>query len=246
MDRFEITTAQNVGIEFQAAGIGDRTMATVIDYSIIIAYIMTAMLLIQGFGDDAEQFGFSIMYILFLPYLLYFPVSEIFFNGQSIGKKMSGLKVTRLDGTTPSLGDYVIRALFRLIEIDMSAGLIAVLTVLIRGKGQRLGDIAAHTTVVKLTQAVSLEDTVYTKIDETYQPVYPEAAALTAQDITLIKEVVENLNRHIEKEQWQIADRLGTRIKNNLEHRLGITSALVPIDFLETLLKDYNRLKYRT
>lgn len=246
MDRFEVTTAHNVGIEFEAAGIGNRTMATVIDYGIIIAYVMISIVLIQGLENVAGGVEFnSLMYLLLIPYLLYFPVSEIFFNGQSIGKKMSGLKVTKLDGTTPSLGDYAIRALFRLIEIDMSLGLIAVLTVLIRGKGQRLGDIAANTTVVRLTQAVSIEDTVYKEIDEAYQPVHQEAAALSDQDITLMKEVIANLNRHIEKEQWEIADNLGTRMKTNLESKLNITSDMVPIDFLETLLKDYNRLKYR-
>ena len=246
MDRFEVTTAQNVGIEFEAAGIGNRTIATVIDYGIIVAYAMTAVVLIQGLENVSGDVEFSsLMYLLLIPYLLYFPVSEIFFNGQSIGKKMSGLKVTRLDGTTPSIGDYAIRALFRLIEIDMSAGLIAVLTLLIRGKGQRLGDIAANTTVIKLKQAVTLDDTVYTQIDPSYQPVYKQAATLESIDITLIKEVIEKLNRHIEKEQWEVADHLGTRMKTNLENRLSITSDMVPIDFLETLLKDYNQLKYR-
>lgn len=246
MDRFEVTTAQNVGIEFEAAGIGNRTIATVIDYGIIVAYAMTAVVLIQGLENVTGDVEFnSLMYLLLIPYLLYFPVSEIFFNGQSIGKKMSGLKVTRLDGTAPSIGDYAIRALFRLVEIDMSAGLIAVLTLLIRGKGQRLGDIAANTTVIKLKQAVTLDDTVYTQIDPSYQPVYKLAATLESKDITLIKEVIEKLNQHIEKEQWSVADHLGTRMKTNLENRLGITSDMVPIDFLETLLKDYNRLKYR-
>ena len=58
----------------------------------------------------------------------------------------------RLDGTRPGLGDYVLRWLLRPIEvIAFTSGVRQpCITILLNGKGQRLGDLAAGTTVVSL------------------------------------------------------------------------------------------------
>jgi hypothetical protein len=158
---------------------------------------------------------------------------------------MRHLKVARLDGSAPSLGDYIIRALFRLIEIDMTAGMLAVLTLFIRGQGQRLGDLAAKTTVLKLAPAVTLKDTVYSELDANYQPVLPEAALLSDQDVTLAKEVLDSFRQQIRHRNKETAVTIGHKIKATLEGKMGIASPLPPDDFLETVIRDYNYLKSR-
>ena len=84
---------------------------------------------------------------------------------------------------------YPIRWLFRLLEITLTIGLIAFLTVLINGKGQR-GDIAAKTTVVKLRSKVKLSDTIYADINSDYIPKYASVIELADVDISTVKEAL--------------------------------------------------------
>ena len=66
-----------------------------------------------------------------------------------MGKMLLGIKVIREDtGEVPGLGTATIRTLLRVID-GLFSYLVAFITVLISGKNQRLGDMAAHTLVVR-------------------------------------------------------------------------------------------------
>jgi uncharacterized RDD family membrane protein YckC len=60
-----------------------------------------------------------------------------------------GIKVVREDsGEVPGIGAAAIRSVPRIVD-GLLAYLVAFVTVLISGKNQRLGDMAAHTLVVR-------------------------------------------------------------------------------------------------
>jgi hypothetical protein len=64
-------------------------------------------------------------------------------------RRIQGIKVVREDnGGVPGVGRATIRTLLRIIDGFFSY-LVAFITVLISGKNQRLGDMAAHTLVVR-------------------------------------------------------------------------------------------------
>ncbi len=231
MDRVKITTAQNVLIDYEAAGIGDRAIATIFDLCILVAYLITMSLATQ----EIESLATTI--VIFIPYFLYFVLSEIFFNGQTIGKKIRGIKVTRIDGTEPQVGDYLIRWLFRLVELDLTFGLVALLTLFIRGKGQRLGDMAAGTAVVKISRPVALSDTIYTATDSDYTPTFKNVGQLSLRDITLAKEVLQTLQRD------RHAAAVGEKMKTTLLKKMDAESPLSPTEFLQTVIQDYNHDK---
>ena len=234
MDRVKINTAQNVYIDYEAAGVGDRAIAAIFDGLILVSYfiLMTALL--------GENLSPGVMALISIPYILYFLLSEIFLNGQTIGKKARGIKVTRIDGTEPGPGDYVIRWLFRFVEIDICMGLIALLTLIFRGNGQRLGDMAARTTVVKISRKTTLDQTFYTGLEADYEAQFREAALLTDKDISLAKEVLDTIKREGPSPQNSV---LGDKMKATLERKMAISSPLPATDFLDTLIKDYNYLK---
>jgi uncharacterized RDD family membrane protein YckC len=80
--------------------------------------------------------------------VLYYILSEGYL-GQTVGKMVLGIKVVREDnGEVPGLGGATIRTLLRIID-GLFSYLVAFITVLISGKNQRLGDMAAHTLVVR-------------------------------------------------------------------------------------------------
>ncbi len=235
MDRVKVTTTQNVHIDYEAAGVGDRTVAAIFDAMILISYLIFMFLVVD------DQLSPAVISVIMIPYILYYLLSEIFLNGQTIGKKMRGIKVTRLDGTEPRLGDYVIRWLFRLVEIDICMGLIALLTLIFRGKGQRLGDMAAGTTVVKISRKTGLDQTIYTEVDPDYQPVFQQVSQLPEQDIALAKEVLDTITHERRPTPGTIA--LGEKMKITLERKMDLTSTLAPREFLQTVIKDFNWLR---
>ncbi len=233
MDRVTVNTSQNVFIDYEAAGVGDRSIAAILDLFLLFAYLLSVSILIEPESP-------AVFVIIFLPYFLYFLIAEIFFNGQTLGKKMRGIKVSRIDGTEPRLGDYIIRWLLRLIEVDLTFGMVALVTLFARGKGQRLGDMAAGTAVVKTRPPVSLNDTLYTALESEYQPVFKEVNLLSPKDIALTKEVVESLQAsRFSAKMTEVAHKM----KATLEQKMSISSDLSALNFLETVIKDYNHIK---
>ncbi|MEJ7659869.1 MAG: RDD family protein [Hymenobacter sp.] len=110
MATIRIHTTQNVTLEYEVASLGDRIVATLIDYCVLIAWGVLWAVLFTALGSGNHQssdtdwgsaVGIAVIIILVIiiaPYVLYFLLSEIFFNGQTIGKKARDLRVVRLDG----------------------------------------------------------------------------------------------------------------------------------------------------
>jgi uncharacterized RDD family membrane protein YckC len=231
MSHVRIRTAQNVEIDFEVAGLGDRVLAAMIDYFLLICYVL-ALMIFAGFFDSQ-----ALLVVGALPYLLYFLVSEVFMNGQSIGKRIRRIKVVRLDGGQPTLGQYLLRWLLRFIDIDLTSGLAAVATVLVTDTGQRLGDLAAGTTVVKVLPRIHLGDTLFTRLEDDYTPTFDDLGALTDADMETVREVLNTIRG---EGRTPTSNALGQKMKAALERKMGVTSDLSPVPFLHTVLKDYN------
>src|SRR2546423_14572591 len=108
MRTIEITTTQNVTIEYQLAGVRDRIIAFIID-AVIMWLSMVLLLMIMGVALPKELMQYMI-YLAILPIFLFYSLaSEIFGNGQSWGKKALGIKVVKINGSEAGVSDYLIR-----------------------------------------------------------------------------------------------------------------------------------------
>ena len=101
--------------------------------------------------------------------------------------------------------------------------------------GQRLGDLLAHTLLISTRQAGTIEETLFTHVDETYVPRFPQVMQLSDRDMNAVKSLLDTASR---RHDYELADRAAAKIKNHL----AIQSDGSAFDFLETLLKDYNYL----
>jgi uncharacterized RDD family membrane protein YckC len=235
MDQYSIQTTQNVEIEFQVASVGDRIVALLIDWLILFFY---ALILLIIFGNSG-MFNHHpvISFIFYFPILVYSLLCEAFLNGQSFGKMAMKMRVVRTDGNELSFGNCFIRWIFRLIDFQLTSGLCALLTVIIGGKGQRLGDIAAGTTVLKLDAGHKIEDTGFMELPNDYVPSFPEVDKLNDGDIHTIKEVL----RAIRHEEFNIMKNPYLSKTNDVVSRkMGVTHQMDPYKFLHTVLLDYN------
>jgi uncharacterized RDD family membrane protein YckC len=227
-----VNTTQNVVIDYPIAGVLDRIVAYIIDALIMAAYLFLIFFIIISVRSGSE---WTFVFFYF-PVFFYSLAFEILMDGQTPGKKAMNLKVVRLDGTSPTIGNYILRWLLKLIDVSFTWGSVAITSILITQNGQRLGDLAAGTTVIKLVKAGDTTgQQIMLNLDESYTPEFPQVVQLSDKDIDLIKEALE-VNRTLGNMSGVLA------LDAKLKEHLGIQTDMPPIKFLYTVLKDYSHL----
>lgn len=233
MQTISVRTTQNVFIQYPLASVGDRILGYLIDQLIFVVYFFIVFAI--SVSIDLKQI-WVLVAVLSIPYILYRLLFEIFMNGQTPGKRAMQIKVVRINGTPATVGDYVLRWIFGLIELNVASGLIAMLSVIIGGKGQRLGDLVAGTTVIKLIeQRQATAQEVFVSPENNYEVSFPQAAQLNPSDIELIQRSLE-INRDLGNQKPMLA------ITEKVKTQLGVKTDMPPIKFLYVLIKDYNHL----
>lgn len=236
MSTIRIQTTQNVALDFTPASVGDRILAHLIDWTIFVAWGILFVLAFSGFTstfDDDNILNIIIFFsCLVLPLMCYDLLFEVFMNGQSIGKKAMGVRVINLDGTQPTLGAYLMRWLFRLIDTGIFGSVVALITVAINGKGQRIGDIAAGTTVVKLKHVVRLDQLRQEAFQDNYQVQFPEVSLLSDNDVSTLRAVLRKTTNH------ELIEEAAEKVKEVM----AVSSNLDDFEFLEKVLKDHTFL----
>lgn len=232
MDNFQIETAQNISITQNVAGVGERILAYLIDGLLMLAYVIIIILLMGGLDANAGQEWLFIS-VVFLPLLLYFLLWESLWNGQSPGKAALQLRVVKLDGSKPAFSNYLVRWLLRIIDISMTSGSVAVVTILLNGKGQRLGDLAAGTTVISEKMKTGLENTLLVNVPDDYRPVYPQVTMLKDRDVQEIKDIYRS---SLQGSNYRVIQQLSVRVSEILQ----VAPREKPVQFLKTVLKDYS------
>ena len=232
MQKVGIQTTQNVLIDYEVAGLGDRIGAFLLDALLIGAYYV-GLSLANYYQDGLPTW---LNAVLLLPPFLYHLLCEIFLNGQSLGKRQLNLKVVRLDGTQPGIGSYLLRWLLRPLDIWLY-GSVAIITILVNGKGQRLGDLAAGTTLVKYrNQQHSFEQQLYKPLEEdSYQVQFPQVSRLSEKDVALIRETLRTYRLTGNTQPVLL-------MSDKAQELLGIQTTLPPLKLLHTLVKDYEHI----
>jgi uncharacterized RDD family membrane protein YckC len=236
MESITIQTSQNIDIEQSLASVGERIVAAGIDY----LFLFTYFIIVAQIGSAVEKNGLII--ILMIPACFYQLISELAMNGQSWGKKIMKIKVVKIDGTQLSFLSCLIRWIFRLVDIVVLFGAISVITIILNGKGQRLGDIAVNTTVIRLRDK-SLSATIYANLPEGYSLVYSQVNKLSDTDIYTAREVLDFLNKsYFSANSLEMA----TKAKRAIEAKMGVQSDLGIEKFLQTVICDYNYIHSRS
>jgi len=233
MDKFQIETAQNISIQQNAAGIGDRLLAYFVDILVILAYELLMLFVVASLLVTMEDQLWMMMLVFGLPPFLYHLLFEIFWNGRSLGKAVVKIRVVKIDGSKPSFSGYLVRWLLRIIDITLCSGGIAVVTILLNGKGQRLGDLAAKTTVISERERVSLRQTLLVDLPEDYQAIYPQVTVFSDYEMQQIKTMfIKAKNNENEAVLNSLSDRVSTVMEIETEEE--------PLKFLARVIKDYN------
>lgn len=237
MRTIRIQTTQMIELEYELAGIGDRVVAYLFDFLLYAAYTVGMIYL----NEQLHWLAGGISYLISaMPILFYQLLCEIFLNGQSLGKRLRQIRVISLDGSQPSMGQYLLRWLFRIIDDMITWGSVAVVSVSVTDKAQRLGDLVAGTTVVRTRLRNSIQDTMFMETENTHEPAFPRVVELGDHDITLLKEVINRCE----------IDPLNTegilmKAYDKTRSLLQVKEHYAPLEFLRRVVKDYNYLTSR-
>ncbi|QDL93580.1 RDD family protein [Paroceanicella profunda] len=160
---------EGVPIRLEVAGLGTRLTAQTIDL-VLTLLALAALLIVLTLGLDAPEplvigLGAVLFFFIRAPYYI---LTELFWNGQTPGKRMTGIRVISTDGR--GLGAHAVAARNLLKEMEIFAPATAMLAAgsleasgylaltvwigvlvavpLFNRERQRIGDIIAGTCVV--------------------------------------------------------------------------------------------------
>lgn len=168
--KLEFETPENILVAYQPAGLGTRFVAWFVDniLMIILGVVIFFLLFCSGVitdsvfhdikeasrnsGDNSKtEPPEALKYVVGLFFLVsglgsfvYYSCSELFLRGQTVGKRMSGIRVVRLDGFALEPLSILVRNVFRVVDHLPPLWIVP----LVSKRSQRLGDMVAGTVVI--------------------------------------------------------------------------------------------------
>jgi hypothetical protein len=132
-----------------------------------------------------------------------------------------------------------LRWIFSFIDFYVLSGAIAVIVVAVGGKGQRIGDVVAGTSVIKLIKQneISASD-IFVIPEIEYVPTFPQVVHLTERDIELIQRALE-----VNRDQGNVQPVMA--VTERIKSLLGVQTDLPPVKFLYIVVKDFQHLTSR-
>lgn len=230
MDRtLEVRTPESIAFSYELAGLGSRFLAVAIDMTIqtlvmvgIVGGLIYAGTHMPGAVRDVSvpskiETNLALAFIVaivFLIYFGYFILFEAFWNGQTPGKKIMGLRVVRDGGYPADFASVAIRNLIRVGELAAGLYAISALAALISPENKRLGDMAAATIVVRDAPAAKLADLMEDSPDA------PRPLMLSRQERALIDQFVARRAGMAPRNRALMASQIAARVRPRLSRDL--------------------------
>ncbi len=239
METVKVNTSQHIDIDYPVAGLGERVAARLIDGAafFVVAIVFMIFLSVTGLLDSNE-IAIAIMAIIYgTGFVFYDLLCEILWNGQSLGKRLLKIKVISLDGGQPSIGQYFMRWLFRIVDFTLTASMGGLIAVAVTEKKQRIGDIAAGTTLIKTVPRTQFHHIAFHPVVDDYVPTFDNVTIMTDRDIELVHEV---LNTYYKTMNADLIYQMSAKVSNLIS--TTIPSGMNELDFLKTVTTDYSHL----
>jgi uncharacterized RDD family membrane protein YckC len=250
MKTIEFESAQHVKVEYELATTIQRASAALLDMLVFVVYF-TIMSMILGLSRFNASFGTSLfvtLLIVKIPWIFYNPFIEFVTQGQSLGKYIVGIRVVKMNGERPGLKEVFTRWIFKGDFVWISAdifvlfwfglGILGIIFSATAEKRQRMGDVMANTVVIKKKSSAvyTLKDILSIKSMENHEPTYPHVTRLTDEDMLLIKNTIQRVQKYPNAETKKFAIELA----DESARLIGLSETPEKrMEFLQTLLQDY-------
>jgi len=142
------------------AGIGYRSLAWLIDVTLILSfwvivyflYALTGPDVLKLVGDLSTFARVAAVLGFFFFQWVYWTACEVLFRGQTPGKRFLKIRIVRADGSPVGVFESAVRNLLRVVDFLPFAYGVGAIVMLIDPKHRRLGDLAAGTVALREEQ----------------------------------------------------------------------------------------------
>jgi len=132
----------------------------------------------------------------------YFIFWEVLTRGRSPGKALVGLRVVQRNGFPIELGNTIVRNLFRIVDILPSSYVVGLISIVLSPNGERLGDHAAGTIVIRLDRPPAAPEIDMAMKPESLSLTRQQLARIGPREIRLVRGTLRRLER-IPEDRWE-------------------------------------------
>src|SRR5205085_11316372 len=157
--RIDVVTPENIAFQYEIAGPFRRLPAYLIDMlirAVVVELVILGAALTLGFIGQGGLVMFIGAVVWFLMAWFYGGLFETFWNGQTPGKRVFGLRVLTIDGQPINALQAVLRNILRAVDglplMPLPVYMVGLVACAMNQKYQRLGDLACGTMVVVETK----------------------------------------------------------------------------------------------
>ncbi|MDY7102069.1 MAG: RDD family protein [Actinomycetota bacterium] len=233
-----IVTPEAVVLEFELAGPASRGLALMLDlvvqaFGLSIA-LMPVSLLVAPLSETAAM----VVLIVLTPVALfaYAPICEAAFGGRSVGKMAMGLRVVAADGSPVGLRRAAIRGVFVFVDLLLPpGGLTGLVSMLIGGRCQRIGDRVAATVVLRERSASPAPRPMVMAPPPGWEGYVAalDVSLLRTEQAALVRQLLLRVSELGEEARWETTRRLANHVANQIRHQpppyLGAEAFLVAV-----------------
>ncbi|MEH2390632.1 MAG: RDD family protein [Nostoc sp.] len=254
-NRITFQTPESVELEFTLAGIGNRALALLIDYTILIVTLLIFVLtwsvlstqllnFVEDFFTNGKNLGVWLLAILFIIafaiYISYFVFFETLWFGQTPGKRFAKIRVVRDDGRLIGLQQATLRTLLRPFDETLFIG---AFLIMLGRREKRLGDLAAGTIVIQAqtpTASATLTISEQAKVLNQQLVEIADLSQLLPDDFAVIREYLQRRGAMSLKARASLSLKLAEQVQTiiNLEK---LPEAVTPDVFLEAVYLVYKQ-----
>lgn len=193
--KLALITPEGVTLKLTPAGPLRRGWAWLIDTTLFLFTVIVVSLALRG-----SMMGNGLYLLaLFLIYWGYPILCEVYFNGQTVGKRLLKLQVVRQDGLAVSWRESTLRNLMLVADFMPALYAAGLLTMLLDRRFRRLGDIVGGTLVIY--REAPLVRPVPADVEAIALPI-----ALTAEEQRALLDFVERSHHLSEARLRELAD----------------------------------------
>lgn len=230
MDRnVDVRTPESIAFTYELAGLGSRFLALMID---TVVQLLVAIAIFLGIlwassrlptpakhlaqGGDVEKIAAAILValiviVIFMIFFGYFIVFEIFWSGQTPGKRALGIRVVRDGGYPIDFGASLVRNIIRIGEQLLGYYALSAVSMVFSPENKRLGDLAAGTIVVRDAR-LSLPANL--RVEPT--PQYSATLYLSGDERALVKRFIERRDMLDPQRRKELAAQLAGRVRERV------------------------------
>lgn len=144
-----LVTPEGVVLDIETAGLASRVLARALDLVIVVTAAYVVLFAAAMASPSLWVLVIVVVIVLFLGVFVYPAVLEALWDGRTVGKAAVGLRVLADDGGPVRFRHTAIRSMLGIVDLLVTSGFAGIVAILLSARGQRMGDLAAGTIVVR-------------------------------------------------------------------------------------------------